>query len=64
MGIAPDIEYPMPEDADSLAAYSMDVESDPQLAKARDVLLEKLTPEDNNSENNDSKNNNSENTAE
>lgn len=42
VGIAPDIEYPMPDDADALAAYSMDVEADPQLAKACEVLQEKL----------------------
>lgn len=38
VGIEPDIDYPMPREADSLAAYSMDVSTDPQLAKATEVL--------------------------
>jgi carboxyl-terminal processing protease len=42
VGIEPDIYYPMPEDADQLAAYTMDPEQDPQLAKAVEVLLEKV----------------------
>lgn len=42
VGIAPDIVYPMPDDADSLAAYSMDVEQDPQLAKAVEVIISQL----------------------
>lgn len=38
VGIEPDIYFPMPEDADSLAAYTMEPESDPQLARAVEVL--------------------------
>lgn len=42
VGIAPDIEFPMPDDADALAAYSMDADTDPQLAKACEVLQEQM----------------------
>lgn len=42
VGIAPDVEFSMPDDADALATYSMDVEADPQLAKACEVLQEKI----------------------
>ncbi len=42
VGIAPDIVFPMPEDADGLAAYTMDPEFDPQLAQAVAVLAEKM----------------------
>lgn len=41
-GIEPDIYFPMPSDADPLAAYTMNVEQDPQLAKALAVVLEQL----------------------
>ncbi len=41
-GIEPDIYFPMPEDVDPLAAYTMDLEQDPQLAKAMEIILEKL----------------------
>lgn len=43
VGIEPDILFPMPEDADKLAAYSMDIERDPQLAKAAEVASGLLT---------------------
>lgn len=42
VGIEPDIEYPMPAEADSLADYSMNPELDPQLAKAVEVLATML----------------------
>lgn len=42
VGIAPDIEFPMPDDADALAVYSMDADTDPQLAKACEVLQEQM----------------------
>lgn len=38
VGIEPDILFPMPDSADKLADYSMDIEHDPQLAKAAEVL--------------------------
>lgn len=44
-GIDPDIYYPMPEDADPLAMYSMDVDSDPQLVKACETLQGLMTGE-------------------
>lgn len=40
-GIEPDIYFPMPEEADPLASYTMDAAEDPQLAKAAEILLEK-----------------------
>ncbi len=42
-GIAPDIYYPMPVDADPLAVYSMDPEVDPQLVKACETLQSMMT---------------------
>lgn len=42
VGIAPDVDYPMPDDADPLAAYSMDVEADPQLARAVELLKQTM----------------------
>lgn len=41
-GIEPDIYFPMPEEADPLASYTMDLAEDPQLAKAVAVLAEKM----------------------
>ena len=41
-GIEPDIYFPMPEEADPLASYTMDPAEDPQLAKAVAVLAEKM----------------------
>ena len=41
-GIEPDIYYPMPQDADPLAMYTMDPEADPQLVKACDTLREMI----------------------
>lgn len=41
-GIDPDIDFPMPEETDPLASYTMDPAEDPQLAKAVEVLLAKM----------------------
>lgn len=41
-GIEPDIYYPMPEDADPLAMYSMDTAIDPQLVKACETLRDMM----------------------
>ena len=43
IGIEPDIYFPMPEDADPLLAYTMDLEQDPQLAKAYEVVQSKMS---------------------
>jgi carboxyl-terminal processing protease len=56
VGIEPDIYYPMPDDADQLAAYTMDPEQDPQLAKAVEVLLEKIETVDENAAGNSAEN--------
>lgn len=42
VGIEADINFPMPEDAEPLADYTMEPERDPQLAKAMEILAEKL----------------------
>lgn len=38
VGIKPDVYFPMPEDADKLAEYTMDPAADPQLAKAVELI--------------------------
>lgn len=52
VGIVPDIVFPMPEDADNLAAYTMEPEQDPQLAKAVAVLAEKMVAKSNENQTN------------
>ncbi len=52
VGIEPDIVFPMPADADALAAYTMEPENDPQLARAVAVLAEKTAAEPNENQTN------------
>ena len=52
VGIVPDIVFPMPEDADNLAAYTMEPEQDTQLAKAMAVLAEKMVAKSNENQTN------------
>ena len=52
VGIVPDIVFPMPEDADNLAAYTMEPEQDTQLAKAVAVLAEKMVAKSNENQTN------------
>lgn len=42
IGIEPDIYFPMPDDTDPLSAYTMDLEQDPQLAKAYELVQHKM----------------------